>query len=635
MKSTNNNDETSSTPSEKSSSVVNDDDALGKNAPVASIRKLLSLARPEAPVLVFAIFLMVLAEATSLLNPLLLAQAYDILVDPEETDPMPSINRIMVLVLIIHLVGVLLGFLRASLMGITGERVVARTRNSTYAAILAQEIGFFDSHKSGELISRLSSDAAVLQQGTAQALPEIAMGFIKVVVSIGIMFYISPKLAGFMICFVFLILIVCVPFGRLLGRLSKKYQDVLGEAQTFSTEALGAMRTVQSFAAETREEIRYKKLIGEPDSSWWPKSPPPTTYSVGIWKNITMVALFSLIFGVGFGGLYACLWYGFKLIVEDEISLGMLTAFQSYVFQIGGASGHTSQFISKLLEAQGAAARIFVLLERVPTIPTPQAPDDPDPLKPPIIGSVTMESVCFAYPTRPHVQVLRDVTLSIAPNTTTAIVGSSGAGKSTIIALLQRFYDVTDGRILIDGYDIRQIDVSWLRKHLSYVQQEPQLFGVTIAENITYGLDRSASMEEIEAVAQKAHASEFIESFPDKYETLVGERGIQLSGGQKQRSVCFFLLELMCKCVFLFNQPLSLTFHLQNCYCTGTARRSSHTLARRSNECIRYEFLGILECYQINNDCVATKPFDSHGIYIFYCSLQMPSLNTWCNKPSM
>jgi ABC-type multidrug transport system fused ATPase/permease subunit len=405
----------------------------------------------------------------------------------------------------------------------------------------------------------------LLKEGTSMALPEVTIGFITTVVAcIAIMFWISPKFAGVIIGFVTIILGVSVPFGQWLGRLSKKYQDKLGEAQTYSTEALGAMRTVQSFAAEEREVERYASKIGRPKQypCWYPVDcqSHPTTYSYGFFKGIIESGLFTVIFGVGFGAMFVTLWYGFKLVTENEISLGELTAFQSYTFSIGGSLGQTSHFASKLIEAQGAAARIFFLLERIPEIPKPfktsnndskfdngddddDDDDDENPESPqnPVEfrGAVDFNNVHFSYPSRPNVAVLKDFSLSVHPNQTCAIVGSSGAGKSTVVALLQRFYDVNSGSITLDGHDIRSLDLQWLRSHIAYVQQEPQLFGLTVRENIAYGVSRHrhhpVTEQEIEAAARTANAHEFIAKFPQGYDTLVGERGVQLSGGQKQR----------------------------------------------------------------------------------------------------
>jgi ABC-type multidrug transport system fused ATPase/permease subunit len=525
---------------------------------VPSFSKLMTLARPEWCMLVLAFLIMVGAEATGLYNPLLVANAYDDLVDPtlSSADRLLEINRTMTRVLIIHTAGVLGGFVRSAMMQVAGERVVARLRNRLYARILSQDVGFFDVHRTGELVSRLGSDTALLQTATSQAGPEVLLGLVKLGVSMGLMIWISLPLAGATLGTVVVIFAVSLPFGKWIGSLSKAYQDALGQAQTHSTEALGAIRTVQSFAAEEREQTRYRDKIGDPDvfSHWWPTTHPthPTTYSVGFFKSIVASGFYTFIFGVGFGAMYVSLWYGFTLVNRGKISLGDLTAFQSYIFQIGATLGQVSGFITKLIEAQGASGRIFFLLERVPDIPKPmprdankgakegEEEDDveaPEKLQRPITmqGAVDFSNVHFSYATRPNVPVLQGFSLSIPANTTAAIVGASGAGKSTVVSLLQRFYDVTAGSLTIDGIDIRRLDLQWLRSNIGYVQQEPQLFGLTVRENVTYGLDRAVTNDELVQVCETANAHDFIAKWPDGYDTLVGERGVQLSGGQKQR----------------------------------------------------------------------------------------------------
>jgi ATP-binding cassette subfamily B protein len=301
-----------------------------------------------------------------------------------------------------------------------------------------------------------------------------------------------------------------VPFGRLIGALSKAYQDVLGEAQTSSTEALGAMRTVQSFAAEERESARYLDKIGDPAvfKFWYPRDhrEHKTTYSVGFFKSIVGTGFFTFIFGVGFGCMYIILWYGFKLVTDGEISLGDLTAFQSYIFRIGFGLGETSGYLTQLIEARGASGRIFFLLERVPAIPSPQLKDEDDqrlsspmkPLRPSFMnGAIEFRNVSFVYPSRPDVPVLHGFNLRVPANTTAALVGSSGAGKSTVVSLVQRFYDVDSGSISIDGNDIRSLDLQWMRSQIGYVQQEPQLFGLSVRENVCYGVDRNVTDEDI------------------------------------------------------------------------------------------------------------------------------------------
>lgn len=536
-----------------------------------SLCKLLGLARPEAAALAVALFFMVIAEASGLVSPLIVAQAYDALVDTalDSSERMRAISRAMTLVILVHVGGMACSFVRSALMAVAGERVVARLRNRLFSAILAQEIAFFDEHKSGELVSRLGSDATLLNQATSMAVPEILLGAAKLTTCLAICFWISPALAALTLGLVASIFLACVPFGKKIGALSKTYQDALGKAQTRSTEALGAMRTVQAFAAEDRERKKYQKAIGDPDQGWVPDSgsAKQTTYGVGFRKSIWTSAFYTFLFGFGFGSMYVALWYGFKLVTDGSISLGELTAFQSYMFQIGGALGSMSRFVTQFIEARGASGRIFHLLERVPAIPFPwtgstsrhigkeqgfsdettkQGVGDIEkggdtaavelPLRPKsMCGEVQFEDVDFTYPSRPDVPVLRGFSLRVPPNTTCAFVGSSGSGKSTAVALLQRFYDVDGGSVTIDGNDVRALDLRWLRTHIGYVQQEPQLFGMTVRENITYGIDRDITDKEIEDVCREANAFDFVDAWPDKFDTMVGERGITLSGGQKQR----------------------------------------------------------------------------------------------------
>jgi len=614
-------DESSTAPSTRMDSMM--------SSSTPPLSRLMGLAYKERFMILFAFFLMTASEGLTLYNPILLAGAYNYLIDPTITDNgerMSLISFVMIRVIVIHLSSVVLTYCRTAILQCAGERVVARLRNDLYAAILRQEIAFFDEHKTGELVSRLGSDTTLIQQATTSSAPECLLGIIKLLVAISLMIWISAPLAGVTVGTVVVVFLLCLPFGKLLGKLSKSYQDVLGHAQTFSTEALGGMRTVQSFCAEWKEQKRYERVIGNPDDFkfWWPykekdktslqdcgssaaslprsnrkgaekqpssegaKSyvPNTTTYRVGFFKSLVQSALTTIVFGLGFGSLYICLWYGFKLVVDGALSFGSLTAFQSYIFSIGASLGQTTMFISQIIQAQGASGRIFYLLDRTPAIPSGPKKDgdednggedfgasnlgenqkeggmtirdeeggvksivSPNPwLKPKeMVGLVEFRNVDFSYPSRPNAPVLKNFNLTISANTTAAIVGTSGAGKSTVIALLQRFYDVSSGSITIDGHDIRELDVKWLRSRIGYVQQEPVLFGISCRDNVTYGIgiedsDRDSPLhksevteEELNQVCQKANCHHFIKSWPEGYDTLVGERGVKLSGGQKQR----------------------------------------------------------------------------------------------------
>ncbi len=530
-----------------------------------TLMKLLLFARPEFSPLFLSFILMVMSESTGFINPLLIAKAYDVLVNPSisNTDKMSDISFWMSLVLGIHTLGMITGFFRSSVMGVAGERVVSRLRLRLFGSIISQEPAFFDTTKTGELVSRLSSDTTLMQTATSSALPEVVLGFVKLVVGVGLMFWISVKLAAVTIAFAFFMLLTCVPFGKKIGGLAKLYQDALGQAQERSTEALGSIRTVQSFAAEEREKTRFKQKIGDPDIyTWWiPDFSMKTTYALGFTKSIWTTGFFVFLFGVGFGGMYAALWYGFQLVLDGDLSLGDLTAFQSYIFQVGSGLAQTSRFAAQVMEARGASVRILTLLERTPKIPGKYPLSEKESkidkyfsendvesfggkgmesngssiIPSSVDGSVELSGVHFSYPSRPDVEVLHNFSLRIPPNTTTALVGPSGAGKSTVVSLIQRFYDVDKGSVCLDGIDTRCLDVHWLRRMIGYVQQEPVLFGISIRDNVTYGMDLDVSQEEVEKVCRDANAHEFISKWPDGYDTLVGERGVTLSGGQKQR----------------------------------------------------------------------------------------------------
>ena len=222
-----------------------------------------------------------------------------------------------------------------------------------------------------------------------------------------------------------------------MGRLSKKYQDVLGQAQTVSTEAIGSMRTVQAFAAEKKEQHRYNSKIGNPDEIpfWWPPK-QVTTYRVGFFKSVAQSGFFTFVFGLGFGFLNVTLWYGFYLVLQDELTLGDLTAFNSYIISIGFAMGQVANSVAKVFEGLGASGRVFYLLERIPKIPDPDTKEK-EIIKPErMFGTIELKGVTFSYPTRPDQPILDDISLSIPSGSVTALVGSSGAGKSRKSALV-------------------------------------------------------------------------------------------------------------------------------------------------------------------------------------------------------
>jgi ABC-type multidrug transport system fused ATPase/permease subunit len=556
------------------SSNSNNDNADDTTVP--SLSRLILLGKPEFCILALAGILMIFSQGAQLYIPLLIGKAYDDLVDnnndnatdmaaeaADDTDTattdttMASINTLMFWALATHVSAACASGLRSTLMGIAGERVVARMRTTLYSSILRQEIAFFDATQSGELVSRLGSDTMLVKRAIASSWAEVVLGFLRLVATLALMFVISPKLAGWTIGSTFTVFVACLPFGKTMGKLSKAYQETLGEAQNFPTEVIGAMRTVKSFGAEEREAHRYQQKIGVP--SYCPDRNSDTTFRIGYDQSVVRALFGFCIFGGGFGAMYGTLWYGFALVHQNELKIGDLSAFQAYILGIGGILAHMSSSISNLIEARHASQRIFALLDREPKINSIDSSNDPSQSEngddcgglssstssrsiseeKPDEAKISFDQVSFSYPTRPNVPVLHNFSLEIPRNKTTAIVGPSGAGKSTIVSLLERFYDVEQGSIRFDGVDIRRLDVRRLRRQLGYVQQEPTLFGLSVRDNLCYGLDHAYASaigdEELLEACRTANAYDFVSKLPRGLDEMVGERGVMLSGGQKQR----------------------------------------------------------------------------------------------------
>lgn len=409
-----------------------------KKKKTKSFSKAFSIAKPELPMVFVSLLFQITGEGVRLFIPLQLAKAFDALIysseDETSSEIMGSINNTMLIVLGLSITSIFVTFLRNLIQQIIGERVVSRIRCQLYTSILRQEIAFFDEHKTGELISRLGSDTTLLQSVISTNVPDFLTGFIQSVTAITLMFVISFKLAGMALGGVLVILVMATPLGITLGKLSKEYQNELSEAQTHSAEAFGSIRTVQAFAAEKKEIERFEKKIGNPDqytlcpSLWWPvmnEGDVKSTYRAGYFKALVSSSTFNLSFGLAFGYLNVILWYGFYLIHFGEMSVGELTAFQSFVFNVGFGLGLIAGNMVRMIEGIKANDRVFELLDRIPQIPTPPMSDgivSEKSLTPAsMIGNIEFQNVNFAYSSRPEVLVLNDFTLKIPNNSTTGM----------------------------------------------------------------------------------------------------------------------------------------------------------------------------------------------------------------------
>jgi subfamily B ATP-binding cassette protein MsbA len=432
------------------------------------------------------------------------------------------LNRIAIGLLFLFAIQALLNFVQVYLLTSTSELVIAQLRQDLFAHLVRLSPGFFTERRTGELTSRLSADTTVLQTLVSYNLSEFARQTLFLIGGIVLLTLTDVNLTATTLAVVPLVVGAAVVFGRALRRASTGVQDRVAEATGTADEAFSQIRTVQSYTAEEEEVRRYGSHLRE-------------VISAALRRARIRGTFFGILTFSGFGGVVAVLWQGGRQVLAGSLTAGALVSFLLYALYVAGAVGSLASLFGAYQEAVGAARRVFDLLEAESAVR--------DPVKPlrlarPLRGEIAMDNVAFQYnPNLPR--VLHGVSLRINAGEVVALVGPSGAGKTTVASLLPRFWDVTGGRITFDGIDIRDLALAELRGAIGIVPQEPTLFSGTIRENIAYagiGDDGSRPPEEaIIAAAKAAHAVEFIERLPEGFDTRVGERGVKLSGGQRQR----------------------------------------------------------------------------------------------------
>jgi ATP-binding cassette subfamily B protein len=467
----------------------------------------------EWPSVTGASLLLLLGSAAALVYP----QGIRVIVDGAVGSRDPSAVRTAALLMVA--LAFAQGFAvagRSYLFAVAGERGVKRVRESLFRSLVSQEIAFFDGQRTGELTSRLSSDTASLQSLLSSQLSMALRNGVQVIGGLALLVFTSPRLTTVMLLVVPAVAIGAVVYGRRIKALSKRYQDALADAGHAAEESLSAIRTVRAFAAEEAEAVRYGAEVER---------------AFGLAR--TRVAAAAVFMGAASAGVYVAiavvLGYGGLLVAGGTLTAGALTAFLVYTLLIAMGLGTLADIWAEAMRGLGAAERVFELTDRVSAMPTTGGRRLPR-----VEGRVAFEEVAFSYPQRPEVQVLHGIGLAVRPGEVVALVGPSGAGKTTIGALLIRLYDPTAGRVTLDGVDLRELDPSWLRRLVGVVSQEPVLFSTTIAENVRYGRPEATDAEVRDAV-RAANAEGFVSGFPEGLLTRVGERGQQLSGGQKQR----------------------------------------------------------------------------------------------------
>ena len=407
-------------------------------------------------------------------------------------------------------------FFRISLFVNYTENTLANLRLALYTNLIKLPMSFFTQKSAGELNSRISTDINQISDTLATTIAEFLRQFILIIGSFILLASINIKLTLMMVSVVPLVAIAAVFFGRFIRKYSKNLQDQVADSQSIVVESLQAITVVKAFANEWYEIARYKNKINE-------------VVKIAIKGGNYRGYFASFIIFCLFGTIVGVVWYGVTLSINGEMTVGDLISFVLYSTYVGASSGGIAELYTQIQKAVGATERVFELLGEEPENITAN-----DTVLQKIKGEVIFKNVAFTYPSRKEIQVLKNVNFEATFGQKIAIVGSSGAGKSTISSLLLRFYDIESGSILIDNKNIYDYDLENLRGNMSIVPQDVILFGGTIKENIAYGKP-NATTDEIMLAAKQANAYNFIEDFPEKFETLVGERGIKLSGGQRQR----------------------------------------------------------------------------------------------------
>ncbi len=428
-----------------------------------------------------------------------------------------SLNLAAVTAFLVFLVQGVTSSFRYYYFTMAGEKTVKRLREKLFSQIISQEMTFFDFSKTGELLGRLSSDTAVLQNALSVNISMLVRNLVQGTAGIVLLFFTSAKLTIFILLLIPPLGFLAARFGKRVKSISRSTQDALANSSAIAEESLSGVRTVKAFAQEDWEINRYKDRL-------------ETSFQLSLKKIIEVAKFTGLVSTLGFGAIVFIVWYGGNLVISGEMSVGTLTSYLLYVMTVAFSAGMLGGLYTDFMSAFGAGHRIFELLEKAKE----SRPENTQTISEIESAQIIFKDAVFSYPARPDVEVLKKISLELNPEETIAIVGPSGSGKSTIAQLLMHFYDLQSGTLTIDGKDIKSFDNQALRQQIGLVSQEPILISESIQDNIRYARPE-ATYEEVIAAAKLAYAHDFITSFPDKYNTLVGEKGVQLSGGQKQR----------------------------------------------------------------------------------------------------
>ncbi|MEP7066018.1 MAG: ABC transporter transmembrane domain-containing protein [Gemmatimonadota bacterium] len=478
------------------------------------LRPLLARLKSHKTSLAIGALALLLSSAIGLAFPLVVRELLDAAFVKENGT---LLNELALLLVLIFAVQGVLSFVQVWLITAVAEKVIARLRSELFAHLVRLSPGFFAEQRTGELTSRLSTDLTLLQSVMTYQSTELLRQLVYLIGGIAMLTITHPRLTVTTLAVVPVVVGAAFIFGRAMRKASTVVQDRVADAMGTADEAFSQIRTVQSFTREGAESARYDAQLA-------------VVVDAAIRRALVRGVFFGVITFAGFAGVAAVLWQGGRLVLAHALTGGSLVEFLFYAFFVAAAVGALGQLFGAYQEAIGAARRVFDLLETKPTIADPLVITT---LPKPVRGEVGLTGVTFRYGSELP-DVLHDVTFAIAPGEVVALVGPSGAGKTTIASLLPRFWDVQHGSVSLDGVDVRALSLAELRGAIGIVPQEPALFSGTVRDNIAYAR-AGASDTDIEAAARAAHAMEFIERLPERMNTRVGERGVKLSGGQRQR----------------------------------------------------------------------------------------------------
>jgi len=484
---------------------------ISKEALKKSLR-LFKYVKPYMGTFIIGLVFLFLSSLASMVFPYLTGM----LVDAANTDLLEKINQIALLLLGVFFLNAVFSFFRIYTFAIVTQKTLASLRQATYNQLIRLKMQFFSERRVGELNSRISSDIALLQETFTTTIAEFLRQILIIFIGVALLAYLSIKLTLLMLALVPVVVIVAVIFGKKIRGLSKEAQNQVADSNVIVEETLQGIATVKAFVNESFEYMRYKKKTEEIIG---------ISLKGAIWRG----AFASFIIFCLFGSIVAVIWYGVILVQGNEMSIGDLFTFILYSVFVGASLGGIADLYSQLQKAVGATENLLEIFdeerEEEQIINTKLTVDK---------GEIKFQDVDFAYPNRADIPVLKNLNFSIKAGQQVALVGPSGAGKSTITSLILKFYTAQKGEVLIDGINIMDYGLENLRSSMAIVPQDVILFGGSIYDNILYGKP-NATKEEVQKAAKKANAYDFIEGFPEGFDTLVGERGVQLSGGQRQR----------------------------------------------------------------------------------------------------